>query len=490
MIPYKTIIQLDRKNKQPLYIQISNQIIALIKDHTLPPCSSLPSSRKLAELLNVHRKTIIACYDELNMQGWIETVPKKGTFVNAELPLFNSTQAPEKIRTKEKASFSFNKNPIFDIVPSSDSIQLTHLNEGVSDERLAPVEDLVKIYRSLIKKKTTLPYLSYHSTHGNPELRETLAQYLNETRGLTISKDNVLITRGSQMGIYLATQLLLNQDEYIIVGESNYLTADITFQHSGAKILRVPIDQNGLNTKEIERLCKIYSIKAVYATPHHHHPTTVILSAKRRIHLLNLAQTYRFAIIEDDYNYDFNYNHAPILPLATHDQNSNVIYIGSVCKTVAPVFRVGYLIAAKEFVDECAQLRRYIDRQGDSILELTFAHFIKNGDLDRHIRKILKIYKVRRDLFCSLLKKELNDYFEFDIPHGGMAVWVKLNNKYTWDKVAKIASQNNLSIENAQQYDIINKGHNGIRMGFASYTEEEIHEIIQKLKTTMNALKK
>ena len=100
------------------------------------------------------------------------------------------------------------------------------------------------------------------------------------------------------------------------------------------------------------------------------------LSAKRRIHLLNLSKQYNFAIIEDDYDYDFNYNHAPILPLASHDTNGNVIYIGSICKTVS-VYRIGYLIASKEFVDEAANLRGFVDRQGDALLELTFSDFIK-----------------------------------------------------------------------------------------------------------------
>ena len=177
------------------------------------------------------------------------------------------------------------------------------------------------------------------------------------------------------MGIYLSSKLVLKDNDYVIVGATNYSAADLTFKYAGATLLRVTVDSDGINTAEIEQLCKKHSIKAVYVTSHHHHPTTVTLSADRRIHLLNLAQTYHFALIEDDYDYDFHYNHAPILPLASHDTNGNVIYIGSVCKTVAPVFRVGYLIAPAAFVEEAANLRRFIDRQGDSLLELTLCPF-------------------------------------------------------------------------------------------------------------------
>ncbi len=241
-------------------------------------------------------------------------------------------------------------------------------------------------------------------------------------------------------------------------------------------------------TDEIEFLCKKQKIKAVFLTSHHHHPTTVTLSAKRRIHLLNLAKTYHFAIIEDDYDYDFNYNHAPILPLASHDANGNVIYIGSFCKTVAPVFRVGYLVAPKSFITAAANFRRIIDRQGDALLELTFADFIKNGDLDRHIKKVLKIYKTRRDLFCELLQKELSDFFTFQIPKGGMAVWVTLSKKYDWYVVAKMAQKYHLEIGDWQRYDSANTKHNAVRMGFANYTTEEIHVLINRLKATMHTL--
>jgi len=265
------------------------------------------------------------------------------------------------------------------------------LNDGISDGRLTPINDIARTYRRISAKKNVFAHLSYGSTYGNNTLREVLVTYLNETRGLHITKENVLITRGSQMGIWLSSQLLLQKETIIVVGQTNYASADATFLNQNATVKRVSVDENGIVTEEIEQLCQQQQIKAVYVTSHHHHPTTVTLSAKRRIHLLNLARNYNFAIIEDDYDYDFNYNHAPILPLASHDTNGNVIYIGSVCKTVAPVFRVGYLIASKEFVDEAAKLRGFVDRQGDALLELTFAAFIQSGDLDRHIRKVMKI---------------------------------------------------------------------------------------------------
>ncbi len=488
MIPYKTSIQLDRDSKQALYLQLSNQFVTLIKNRVLTPGAKLPGSRTLAAILEVHRKTVIASYEELLLQGWIESIPKKGTFVHQSIPLLqqkefsNDAQPPHL----QDTGFSFLKEPLLERPPNEELTNFHYLNDGVSDTRLSPMKVIAKEYRGLANRKRSIDYLGYGTTYGNPELRAALAVYLNETRGLHITKEQILITRGSQMALYLASRLLFESNSYVIVGETNYVAADLTFGYVGAQLLRVPVDENGLNTDAVESLCKKYQIKALYCTSHHHHPTTATLSAKRRMHLLNLARNYNFAIIEDDYDYDFHYDHAPILPLASHDQNGNVIYVGSVCKTVAPVYRVGYLIAPKTFVDQCAKLRRIVDRQGDSLLEATFANFIKNGDLDRHIRKVLKIYADRRTIFCDLLKKNLGEAISFEVPKGGMAVWVRLQPQYNWKTIAISAKKNGLIIGDWARYDTAKIEHNSLRMGFAAYNESEIHTVIEKLTLAFN----
>ncbi len=491
MIPYKSIIQLDKTKKQSVYIQLSNQLITLIKTNVLKPKAILPSSRSLAETLEIHRKTVIAAYDELLMQGWIITVPKKGTFVNAEIPVLQQKNYLDVNNTidKKKTGFTYYKNECLREKGTVLDQNYLYLNDGISDVRLTPLKDLALIYRNISHKKHTLSFISYTSTYGHNDLRTTLVNYLNNTRGLNITVDNILITRGSQMGIYLAAALLLKTKDKIAVGSTNYISADSTFKLNEAQIIRIKVDDKGIDTNDLEKICKKHTIKAVYVTPHHHHPTTFTLSAERRLHLLNLAQEYSFAVIEDDYDYDFHYNYAPILPLASHDINGNVIYIGSVCKTVAPVYRVGYLIAAKEFVDEAAKLRGYIDRQGDALLELTFSKFIKNGDLDRHINKMLKIYKERRNLFCKLLKDELGEYFTFNIPQGGMAVWVCLDKKYNWEEIRTIALQEKLVVPDWKWYDAINAKHNCIRMGFATYNKDEMLKLVKRLKITLEKAK-
>lgn len=491
MFPYKTSLFIDRSCAQPLYVQLSNQLIQLIKDQKLTPKTKLPGTRTLAEFLKVHRKTIVACYEELVMQGWVESIPKKGTFVNSCLPdVTPQDYIEEKLDTEVIQGFSFYTNEFLKRKANKSEQGVLYVNDGVSDTRLTPVNEIARTYRRIANRSTIFQHLSYGSTYGNEKLREVLANYLNTTRGLHISKENILITRGSQNGIYLSSQLLLKKDDVVVVGSTNYISADLTFLNTKATIKRINVDESGLVMDDLEELCKKHTVKAVYVTSHHHHPTTVTMSAERRIHLLNLAKRFGFAILEDDYDYDFNYNHAPILPLASHDTNGNVIYIGSVCKTVAPVFRIGYLIAQKAFIDEAANLRRIVDRQGDALLELAFADFIQSGELDSHIRKVLKIYKARRDLFCELLTAELSNYFEFEIPKGGMAVWLHLKDSYKWTTIAEVSKRFKLDIGEYERYDTAHTNHNCIRIGFASCNNDEIKELISRLKLTMKHLEK
>ncbi len=488
MFPFKNNIILDRDTHRNLYLQLCDQIIGYIKSGKLLPSSKLPGSRSLAEDLNIHRKTVIAAYDELMAQGWIKTIPAKGTFVTSTLPIINPKNFNlnfSESKTNNTSNFSFKTKLNLERIWVSKSENTSiKIDEGIPDHRLAPIEEIAKTYRNIAKKSYHIDLFKYGSTYGNQDLRKALVTYLNQTRGLTITVDNVLITRGSQMGIYLASQLLLHSKNKIIVGNTNYMTADNTFEDAGGIIEQVPVDEQGINTYSIENLCKSKKITAVYVTSHHHHPTTVTLSAERRMHLLQLAQQYNFAIIEDDYDYDFHYSNAPILPLASNDYYGNVIYIGGFTKIIAPAMRIGYLIAPKDFIDEASRLRRIIDRQGDMILEQTLARMITNGDVQRHCNKVLKIYKTRRDLFCSLLEQQLKEYLDFTIPNGGMAVWVLLNKKYNWDDVCTEAKKTGLELNpDWRRYDNNNSGHNGIRIGFASLNEEEIHEMITGLET-------
>lgn len=483
-LPYPSMLQLSKASVVPIYLQISQGLIREIRRGVIQPGTKLPGTRALAEALEVHRKTVVAAFDELYAQGWIETFPSRGTFVSRVLPEVSPqklAQNPERPALfPNQTGFALQSNPIINY-PLVKYQGLLGFNDGFPDERLAPMEEIARTYRSLVKRSSARAYLSYVDTQGNANLRGELSEHLNLTRGLHTHADNLLLTRGSQMGIYLSALALLAPGDQMIVGETNYFTADATFRNAGAQLVRVPVDDWGLSVHHIREVCQQQRIRAVYVTSHHHHPTTVTLCADRRIRLLSLAEEFGFAIIEDDYDYDYHYNSSPILPLLSADTRGMVIYIGSLSKAIAPAIRLGYVVAPANFIHEISQLRRIIDRQGDPVMEQTIAELMHEGAIQRHLKKALKTYHQRRDFFCEVLRSTLGDAIAFKIPDGGMAIWGRFDPKLNLVQLSEKAFQKKLQLSNGLRYNPPGQNLNATRMGFASLNLDEIEQAVALL---------
>jgi GntR family transcriptional regulator/MocR family aminotransferase len=486
MLPYKTLIQVNRKAPVTLYIQVCNSFITLITNGTLRPSDALPSSRILSELIGINRNTVKLAYEELISQGWAESIERKGVFVLSKLPILSNSNLPNaNISENHQEAFLWTNN--FKNTVRVKNIQNTNLyiDDGFPDVRLAPVDQLMREYRSLSRKFYGRNFLKYGNSKGSEHLRSSLCNYLSNTRGLTVSPENIIITKGSQMGIYLAAQLLINPSDIIAVGVSNYSYSDDTFKLAGGNLLRIPVDHNGMDVDYLENILQQKTIKAVYVIPHHHFPTTVTLSMERRLKLLKLAAVYRFAIVEDDYDFDFHYDNKPYLPLASIDHNNNVIYIGSITKTFAPALRIGFMIGFPAFINAAASLRELIDKQGDTLLEEAFAEMFNNGEMERHFRKTIKIYKQRRNLFCDILKSDFKDDITFKTPEGGLAVWANFNKKVDLVKMSEKAYKKGLYIADGSFYKSESFSTNSLRMGFASLRENEIIDALAILKESV-----
>jgi GntR family transcriptional regulator/MocR family aminotransferase len=488
VFPYGTSIAVDKNIPSPVYVQIANGLVALIRNGQLKTDTRLPGTREMAAIISLHRNTVIAAYNELISQGWAIAKPSQGTFVINKLPINRPVDIGKSGPTDgKKASIWFNRREHLDNYDTGYQNYLT-IDEGVPDVRLAPIDLINRAYKNVVKHSYQNRHLSYTDPRGDTDLRNQLQSYLQATRGINVSTAQILITRGSQMGIYLASQTLIQQGDQVVVGDTNYLNTNLTFQDAGASLISCPVDHAGLNTEALEKICQSHSIKVVYVTPHHHHPTTATLTAERRLHLLRLAENYDFVIIEDDYDYDYHYERAPIMPLASADVQGRVIYLGGISKLVAPVYRIGYMIGPSEYLDATARFRKIIDRQGDTILERAFAHLFQMGDIQRHAKKALQIYRHRWQAFGDSLESLPKGILHFKRPAGGMAYWVGLDKAYHWDTVSEMLLQHKVVIPDYAKYDHHELGHNHIRLGFASLNDEERNSFIDTLHKVLKLL--
>ena len=488
MLPFKTLIVVDKNLSTPVYLQIANSLISLIRNGVIKPGSSLPASREMASLLQVHRKTVVAAYEELYAQDWIETIPRKGVTVSQNLPEIKPRTFKAVSQSSGytgKTDFSFHKIISVPAQAGKAAEYRLILNDGFPDARIAPVDLLMKEYRRLFHTSAIQRLTAFIKPAGSLNLRKAIVQFLSDTRGLNIGTQNILMTHGAQMAIFMTARMILKPGSTVVVAEPNYFMANEIFQQCGAKLIRVGVDENGIDVDAIEKICKKKKPDLLYIIPHHHHPTTVTLSAERRMRLLQLIRTYKLPVIEDDYDYDFHYSSSPILPLASADHEGNVIYIGSISKTLATSIRIGYMIAPENFIKETVQLRKLIDIWGDGVLEEALAVLFNNGTMQRHLKKSVNLYRQRRDMLCTLMQKELGDYISFHEPSGGMAVWVKFNKKYSLPVIAHRASAQGLYMSDGSFYNTEKINYNASRIGFASLNEKEMEEAINILKKVM-----
>jgi GntR family transcriptional regulator/MocR family aminotransferase len=487
------LLNIDKTLPVPVYQQIANGIICHIRQGTLKPASALPSSRTLAAGLKVHRNTVVAAYDELYAQSWVDVYPKKGIFIAAHLP----EVAPRPISNNQQV-LTYPEKTHFDVRDKRlGNINLFKagtghniaFNEGFPDTRLAPVDLMLREYRRFANYQFTPKYLLYGPEQGSENLRTELARFLGETRGLHVKSEHVLITKGAQMAIYLAAQLLLTKTDTVIAADPGYCGANEVFVQTGADLELVPVDECGICLDSVEEVCKRKKVKLVYVIPHHHQPTTVTLSSERRMRLLELAVKYGFAIIEDDYDYDFHYTSSPILPLASADYYGSVIYVGSFCKTIAPGIRIGFMVAPQNLIQQATRLRRIIDRQGEHLLEEGMANLLKNGDITRHLKKANKLYHERRDKFCALLTEHLGNHVSFKIPDGGFAIWMKYLNGIKPNEVSEKAASMGLAVSAGKDYYFdTSRVSEHIRIGFASMNFNEMEQATEILTRAVKKL--
>lgn len=484
----KQLIDFDKSISQPLYVQVSQQIIHAIQRQYLSEGTMLPGTRVLGKLLKIHRNTAVAIYEELSSLGWVEIIPNKGTFILKPVQKTATIKIPtQKINQVYNAAkttgFPFQKT--FHL---ASTIQLTNatytINDGKPDLRLHPVHQFIRWYSAAMKRKTLIKKWSRSDKISGTLFQTQLCNYLNATRGFHIAPKNLVNTRSAEMSLYVVSQLLIKQNDIVLVGHLSNYASNMIFQQSGASIRAIPLDNEGLDVEYIRTHFIKGSIRCVYVCAHRDYPTTVKLSEKRRLALLELAETYEFAIIEDDYDYDFQFEEAPMTPMASADNKGVVIYLGKLGQSLFPSFQTGFVVGPENLILEAKNYLQLLDKQGDLIQEQILSELINEGEIHRLMKKNILIYKQRRDTLCEQLTKYFAKTATWNIPTGGLAIWVQFQPKISLVKLAEEAQKIDLFLPKVVLYQ--NKNTCAIRLGFGHLNEDEIAPVIKKLKSAYN----
>ncbi|HTJ82502.1 MAG TPA: PLP-dependent aminotransferase family protein, partial [Polyangiaceae bacterium] len=456
----------------------------------LKPGDVLPGSRTLAASLGVHRNTVLAAYRELEAEGFTEASLAKDTRVSRELPASRAARSPAlaanpratAVPSREHAGFDLGAAPPA-LATSAPPRGTIALYGGVPDLSMVPTRALARAYRRALA--STRSPLGYGDPAGEPRLRAALAEMASRSRGVAASAEDVLVTRGSQMALYLAARTLLRPGDAVAVEAWGYRPAWEALAATGAELVPVPVDREGLDVERLVEIAGTKRLRAVYVTPHHQYPTTALLSQARRMQLLAFAKRERVAILEDDYDHEFHYDNKPVLPLASRDEHGVVVYFATLSKILAPGLRLGFVVAPRAVLARMTAYRALVDRQGDRAVELAIAELAEDGEIERHARRMRRTYASRRDAFVELLSRRFDGVLEWETPAGGMAVWCHAPGLDV-DAWAARAEAAGVALQTAQRFAFDGRRRPFLRLGFAGHDERRLRLAVERLARALD----
>ncbi len=399
-------IWLDRDGKLTLQEQLVRQIKEYVQQGRLSPGEAMPSSRELANELKLSRNTVVYAYDRLEAEGYLEVQARSGVFISPSILLSPHSKWPEKPKTAPP-------KPIPRPAPMRLPVPFRPCQPDVN---LFPLP-IWNRFRGRVLRHQGRALLHYQAPciSGVPALRENLASYLRDSRGVQCDWRQVVITSGSQQALFVLAKILLSAGDRVYVEDPGYVEARLAWQSAGARIQPGPVDEEGLTLPTGH--ADAFSL--AYTTPSRQFPTGILMSLPRRLAWIDFAARTRTWIIEDDYDSELRYHAQPLPSLQSLDRNSRVIYVGTFSKLLFPSLRLGYVVVPEKLLDAFEEVKHLIDDHLPLVDQATLAAFLESGAFFSHIRRCRRVYAERQSTFLEMFRKS-DLPLEFRHVDGGM----------------------------------------------------------------------
>lgn len=485
----------DRASRLPVYRQLGDALRALVDRGRLGPGVKLPATRELSGALGLHRNTVSRAYQDLVSEGYLTAHVGQGTFVARRppraLPDRPATGGPE---TAEFVWAGLFAHRVRDLSLPSGFRRLgdaarTHpvvysFRGGQVAADALPEKDLRRAFDRIVSYR--LPELAnLHEPRGYAPLRRAIAQHL-VTRGIACGADDVLVVNGSQQAIDLLTRVLLDPGDTVVVEQPGYFGATLAFGAAGANLVGVPVDEEGLRTDRLERVLRARRVKLVCVTPSAHCPTSVTMSERRRQELLALSDEHEVPIVEDDYDSELRYEGPPITALKGQDPAGRVIYVGTFSKIIFPSLRLGYLVAAPALLNKLVLSRWVADAQPSVVPQAALAELLGSGALDRHVRRMRKLYSERLAAMLTALEASMPAGARWTRPLGGHLVWVTLPAGTDPDGLFEAGVGAGIEYTPGEVFHFDGQGRDNLALSFTNMTPEAIGAGVARLGEIMH----
>jgi GntR family transcriptional regulator of abcA and norABC len=408
------------------------QIIDYIKDHIAtgewPIGSKLPSQRELAKMFTVNRSTVITALEELIADGLIEGKMGKGTIV------INNTWT----LMKQEIPTNWNENiPLGNHLASLSTVQtinleesnqkLIQLSKGELSSDLFPVREMQAMIEKVSKD---LSPFGYEVPKGNLKLREAIRSFL-KGKDIHASPSSILIVSGALQALQLISIGLLQKGSTVFLEQPSYLYSLSTFQSAGMHLSGIPMDKNGIQVPKLTIKKQRKERAILYSIPSFHNPTGVLMTRERRNELLQAVESLQLPIIEDDVYGDLWLGSPPPLTLKAQDKYGNVLYVGSLSKSLTPGLRIGWIVGPQPVIDRLADLKMQTDYGSSSLSQRVASEWLESGLYHQYLIKIRDQLRVRREAALHALNIYMKDIAIWDEPKGGFFIWLSILQEFS-----------------------------------------------------------
>jgi GntR family transcriptional regulator/MocR family aminotransferase len=469
---------LDRASTTPLTRQIYVQVRSAVLSGALGPGTRVPSSRAMASRLGVARASVVAAYDHLFAEGYIESRHGSGTFVSRDLSGLIARHQPVRRLPNRALRASTRNFPDFERSAAQSEARPFNTGRTLVDARTA------ETWRRLTHRAVRLINvndLGYSDPAGLIELRRSICDYVRAARAVRCEPEQIVVTAGTQQAIDIAIRVLLSPGDEVWVEDPGYPLTHAQLKLAQVRLHGIPVDAQGLVVSAGRRVAP--QARAAFVTPSHQFPTGVALSMARRLELLAWARQSGAFIIEDDYTSEFRYSGPPLASLQGLDDGEQVIYIGTLNKALFPGLRIGYAVVPRPLLKAFVNARYLIDRQPPTLQQSVAAEFMQQGHFAAHIRRMRNLYREQRDALAATLMRRASAFVDVDVPDQGMHLVAYLKGRISDLDIEADAARNGVLVRAISRFHLGARPRAGLMLGFSGFPRQLIVPAAAKLAT-------
>lgn len=461
--------------------QVYRQIRALIRSGRLAPGRQLPPSRLLAEQLGLSRKTVNEAYTRLSYEKLLEGRRGSGTFVSAEPNMQPALQPPVALGGAHVLA-QWRDMPVPLRHPSPAGGSRYEYIGGAPSKALFPKDAWRQCVLHALRQSARSRGL-YGPAEGIAELREAIARHVAFARGVRCAAEDVIVTSGAQQALDLVARVLVERGCTVAVEEPGYPPARLLLQAQGARVVGVPVDEEGIVVEEIPAEARL-----VYVTPAHQFPLGMAMSQRRREALLAHARRHGALLIEDDYDSEFRYEGRPTDSLQGMDGQGSVAFIGTFSKTLSPELRLGYLIAPPAILQAVGNAKHLTDWHTATPAQWALAKFIGDGELLKHIRRCHQAYAQRRTELIKQFNGPLAPWFELVPASAGFHLAALARRPLDFTTLLSLARRVEVGLYPLDVFYQDGAPRQGLMLGFGAIEAEDIAPSLTRVREILQQI--